>query len=75
MAARKYQKILNGILPAAAQLVAFDGGNALAKLDGNIGMGSGAITDTLLVELNRRRRASFEAGEPSRTTKTVLTSV
>jgi hypothetical protein len=33
MAARKYQKILNAILPGATQLVAFDGGNALAKLD------------------------------------------
>jgi len=33
MAARKYQKLLNAILPAATQLVAFDGGNTLAKLD------------------------------------------
>ena len=32
MAARKYQQILNAILPGATQLVAFDGGGALAKL-------------------------------------------
>ena len=35
MAARKYQKMLNAVMPAAAttQLVAFDGANTLAKLD------------------------------------------